>query len=38
MDYWFSSRSRALALTAGLWVVGLAFFVYGIWALWPWIG
>ena len=38
MDYWFSSRARALALTAGLWVVGLAFLGYGIWALWPWIG
>ena len=25
-------------LTAGLWVVGLAFLGYGIWALWPWIG
>jgi succinate dehydrogenase hydrophobic membrane anchor protein len=38
MDYWFSPRSRALALTGGLWVLGLAFFGYGIWALWPWIG
>jgi succinate dehydrogenase hydrophobic anchor subunit len=38
MDYWFTSRNRALGLTAGLWVVGLAFFGYGIWALWPWIG
>jgi succinate dehydrogenase hydrophobic membrane anchor protein len=38
MDYWFSSRTRALALTGGLWVVGLVFLGYGIWALWPWIG
>ena len=38
MDYWFTSRKRALALTIVLWVVGLAFLVYGIWALWPWIG
>ena len=38
MDYWFTSRSRALALTIGLWVIGLAFMVYGTWALWPWIG
>jgi succinate dehydrogenase hydrophobic anchor subunit len=38
MDYWFTSRNRAVALTAGLWVVGLAFLGYGIWALWPWIG
>jgi succinate dehydrogenase hydrophobic membrane anchor protein len=37
MDYWFTSRGRALSLTLGLWVVGLAFLVYGIWALWPWI-
>ena len=37
MDYWFTSRTRALSLTLGLWVVGLAFMVYGTWALWPWI-
>jgi succinate dehydrogenase hydrophobic anchor subunit len=38
MDYWFTSRTRALGLTIGLWVVGLLFFGYGIWALWAWIG
>ena len=38
MDYWFSSRTRALWLTIGLWVIGLVAFGYGIWALWPWIG
>lgn len=38
MDYWFTSRRRALALTIGLWVIGLAFMAYGTWALWPWIG
>jgi succinate dehydrogenase hydrophobic anchor subunit len=38
MDYWFSSRTRALWLTSGLWVLGLVFLGYGIWALWPWIG
>jgi succinate dehydrogenase cytochrome b556 subunit len=38
MDYWFTSRTRALWLTVGLWVVGLVFLGYGIWALWPWIG
>jgi succinate dehydrogenase hydrophobic membrane anchor protein len=38
MDYWFSSRTRALWLTVGLWVVGLVAFGYGIWALWPYIG
>ncbi len=37
MDYWFTSRKRALALTVVLWVVGLAALIYGIWALWPWI-
>ncbi len=37
MDYWFTSRKRALSLTIVLWVVGLAFMVYGTWALWPWI-
>jgi len=38
MDYWFTSRTRALALTIGLWVVGVVALGYGIWALWPWIG
>jgi succinate dehydrogenase cytochrome b556 subunit len=38
MDYWFTSRSRALALTAVLWLIGLAAMAYGTWALWPWIG
>ncbi|NLV72972.1 MAG: succinate dehydrogenase, hydrophobic membrane anchor protein [Actinobacteria bacterium] len=37
MDYWFTSRTRALTLTIVLWVVGLAFMGYGTWALWPWI-
>jgi succinate dehydrogenase cytochrome b556 subunit len=38
MDYWFTSRTRALWLTIGLWVVGAVALGYGIWALWPWIG
>jgi succinate dehydrogenase hydrophobic anchor subunit len=38
MDYWFSSRQRAMWLTVVLWVVGVAAFGYGIWALWAWIG
>jgi len=38
MDYWFTSRVRALWLTVGLWVVGVVALGYGIWALWPWIG
>lgn len=37
MDYWFTSRTRALVLTIVLWVVGVAFMAYGTWALWPWI-
>ena len=38
MDYWFNSRTRALYLTCGLWVIGLVAFGYGMWALWPYIG
>jgi succinate dehydrogenase cytochrome b556 subunit len=38
LDYWFTSRKRTVALNAGLWAIGLAFLVYGIWGLWPWIG
>jgi succinate dehydrogenase hydrophobic membrane anchor protein len=38
MDYWFTSRGRAMGLTIGLWVVGVVAFGYGIWALWAWIG
>jgi succinate dehydrogenase hydrophobic membrane anchor protein len=37
MDYWFTSRKRALSLTIVLWVIGLASMGYGTWALWPWI-
>jgi succinate dehydrogenase cytochrome b556 subunit len=37
MDYWFTSRSRAMGLSIVLWVVGLAAMGYGTWALWPWI-
>jgi succinate dehydrogenase / fumarate reductase cytochrome b subunit len=37
LDYWFSSRKRALALAVVLWVVGVAALGYGIFALWPWI-
>jgi len=37
MDYWFTSRTRALALSIVLWVVGIAAMAYGTWALWPWI-
>jgi succinate dehydrogenase cytochrome b556 subunit len=37
MDYWFGRRRRAVALSVGLWVLGLAAMGYGTWALWPWI-
>ena len=37
MDYWFTLRGRSLTLTIALWVIGLGFTAYGIWALWPWI-
>ena len=38
MDYWFTSRKWAVALTIVLWAVGIAFLVYGVWGLWPYIG
>jgi succinate dehydrogenase cytochrome b556 subunit len=38
LDYWLRSRSQVAALTAALWVLGLCLFLYGLWALWPWIG
>jgi len=37
LDYWFSPRKRAVALSIVLWVVGIVAMVYGTWALWPWI-
>jgi len=37
MDYWFSPRKRAVALSVVLWVIGLVAMGYGTWALWPWI-
>lgn len=37
MDYWFTSRRRARALSVVLWVIGIAAMAYGTWALWPWI-
>ncbi len=38
LDYWLTSRVRARAVTYALWAVGIAFLIYGIWGLWPWIG
>ena len=37
LDYWLETRASRLALTIVLWVFGSATFVYGMWALWPWI-
>jgi succinate dehydrogenase cytochrome b556 subunit len=37
LDYWFKSAASRRSLAIGLWVLGGAFFVYGMWALWPWI-
>ena len=37
LDYWLKTRGSRLALTIVLWVFGSATFVYGMWALWPWI-
>lgn len=36
LDYGFSGGSRRV-LSAFLWVVGIAAFAYGTWALWPWL-
>jgi succinate dehydrogenase cytochrome b556 subunit len=37
LDYWFTEKGQRTALTFVLWVAGLVVFVYGLWALWPWI-
>jgi succinate dehydrogenase / fumarate reductase cytochrome b subunit len=37
LDYWFESKASQLALAIALWLIGLATFAYGMWALWPWI-
>ncbi len=37
LDYWFASRGSRTALAIGLWIVGLATYAYGMWAMWPWI-
>jgi succinate dehydrogenase / fumarate reductase cytochrome b subunit len=36
LDYWLVGSGRRV-FDAMLWVVGLAAFVYGAWALWPWV-
>jgi succinate dehydrogenase cytochrome b556 subunit len=37
LDYWFTGRGARTWLAIVLWFVGLIAFVYGMWALWPWI-
>ena len=37
LDYWFTSHKKAMTLSITLWLVGIIVFIYGIWALWPWI-
>lgn len=37
LDYFFKERAQRRFLDAFLVAFGLAFFVYGVWALWPWI-
>ncbi len=37
LDYWLQSVAARRALAIALWVFGSVTFVYGMWALWPWI-
>ena len=37
LDYWFSGRGSRTGLALVLWSLGVIAFVYGTWALWPWI-
>jgi succinate dehydrogenase / fumarate reductase, membrane anchor subunit len=37
LDYWLQTRASRRALTIALWALGSVTFVYGLWALWPWI-
>ncbi len=37
LDYWLPSAHGRRWLGIWLWVVGVVMFVYGLWALWPWI-
>ena len=38
IDYWFAKVGARRTLDIVLWAIGLGAFVYGLWALWPWIG
>jgi succinate dehydrogenase / fumarate reductase cytochrome b subunit len=37
LDYWFQTKASQITLAVVLWLIGLATFGYGMWALWPWI-
>ena len=37
LDYFWNARRQRLVFTYLLWAFGIAFFVFGLWALWPWI-
>jgi len=37
LDYFWNARRQRLVFTYLLWAFGSAFFVFGLWALWPWI-
>ena len=37
LDYWFTELKQRRLLDGALVLFGLAAFVYGLWALWPWI-
>jgi succinate dehydrogenase hydrophobic anchor subunit len=37
LDYWLQSVVARRALAIALWLFGSVTFVYGMWALWPWI-
>jgi succinate dehydrogenase hydrophobic anchor subunit len=37
LDYWLQSAAARRALAIALWLFGSVTFVYGMWALWPWI-
>ncbi len=37
LDYFWKARRQRLVFAYLLWAFGIAFFVFGLWALWPWI-
>ena len=38
LDYGLRTRSGQRVLSGTLWFIGIAAFIFGMWALWPWIG